>query len=96
MYDLVANLETRKCNNNLQKKMQKELKKMKNEKKLIIKADKSNKYYKMEVKEYSGLHRRDATKEYKKSNEKEAKKVTKGDKEIAKKLELDDRIYKTS
>ena len=69
---------------------------MKNEKKLIIKADKSNKYYKMNVKQYSELLRRDIKKEYKKSNTKEGKKVTQGDKKIAKKLNLDDRIFKTS
>ena len=32
--------------------MKKELKKMKNENKLIVKADKSNKYYKMDVEDY--------------------------------------------
>ena len=96
LHELVAKLEFRKSTNNLQKKMKKQQKKMKKEKKLIIKADKSNKYYKMEVKQYSELHKRETEKEYKKSNEKEAKKVTQGDKKIAKKLDLDDRIFKTS
>ena len=62
--------------------MKKELKKMKNENKLIVKADKSNKYYKMDVEDYSQLIRRDINKEYKKGKENNVKDVTKGDKKI--------------
>ena len=50
----------------------------------------------MDPAEYSELLKRDVTKEYKKTDAKTVKKVTKGDKEIAKKLELEDRIFKTS
>ena len=76
--------------------MKKELKKMKNENKLIVKADKSNKYYKMDVEDYSQLIRRDINKEYKKGKENNVKDVTKGDKKIAEKLKLEDRIFSTS
>ena len=93
LHDLVQKLEFRKSTNNLQKKMKKELKKIKRENKLIIKADKSNKFYKMDVRDYSETIRRDITKEYKKTQEKKVKDVTKQDKQIAQKLKLDDRIF---
>ena len=96
MHDLVQKLEFQNSTNNLQKKMKKELKKMKNENKLIVKADKSNKYYKMDVEDYSQLIRRDINKEYKKGKENNVKDVTKGDKKIAEKLKLEDRIFSTS
>ena len=53
IFSIASNLEFRRSTNNEQKKMKEELKKMKNETKLYIKADKSNNYYKVEPEEYS-------------------------------------------
>ena len=97
LFSIVSNLEFRRSTNNQQKKMKEELKNMKNETKLFIKADKSNNYYKVEPEEYSELLKRDMEKGYKRIIDPEdVNKVTRGDKKIAEDLKLDDRIFKTS
>ena len=101
IFNIASNLEFRRSTNNQQKKMKEELQKMKNEPKLFIKADKSNNYYKVTPEEYSDLLKRDIENKYKRCKEedgiyKDVEKVTKGDKKIAEKLKLEDRIYKTS
>ena len=95
IFSIASNLEIRRSTNNQQKKMKEELQQMKNEKKLFIKADKTNKYYKVDPEEYSELLKRDIEKGYKKSDEEAVNKVTKGDKKIAEDLKLEDRIFKT-
>ena len=96
IFSIASNLEFRRSTNNQQKKMKEELQQMKNEKKLFIKADKTNKYYKVDPEEYSELLKRDIEKGYKKSDEEAVNKVTKGDKKIAEDLKLEDRIFKTT
>ena len=62
---------------------------------MIISADKTSNYYKIEKEAYDDLLQKSITKDYKKSTEESFKNTTKTDKEIATKLSLEDRIYKT-
>ena len=66
------------------------------EDRIFIAADKTANYYKMDKEKHDDLLHRNITKDYKKANESIIKDVTKEDKAIANKLELDDRIYTTA
>ena len=66
---------------------------MKRENKIYVAADKTTNYYKVAPEDHNEMLMNNITKEYKKSNETALKKVDKQDRNIANKLELDDRIY---
>ena len=66
---------------------------MKRDNKLYVPADKTTKFYKLTQENYNDLLKKNITKEYKKTDESAVKNVNKGDKSIAEKLDLDDRIY---
>ena len=96
LYDLTRDLEFRKHNNDFQHKLKADLNMINDENRIFIAADKTTNYYKMDKEKHDDLLHRNITKDYKKANESIIKDVTKEDKAIASKLELDDRIYTTA
>ena len=96
LYDLTRDLEFRKHNNDFQHKLKADLNMINDENRIFIAADKTTNYYKMDKEKHDDLLHRNITKDYKKANESIIKDVTKEDKAIANKLELDDRIYTTA
>ena len=68
----ISNVKFRKSTNEHQKKLNENIKKIKNEEKLIIAGDKSTNYYKCEAEEYSRVKEREIKKGYKKATEKES------------------------
>ena len=91
----ISNIKFRKSTNEHQKKLHENIKKIRNEEKLLIAGDKSSNYYKCEAEEYSRLKEREIKKGYKKATEDDVNKITKEDKKIAEKLKLEKRIPKT-
>ena len=96
LFNLVKGIEFREHNNSFQNKLKHDVRDIRNEEKVLIKADKTTNFYKMEKAEYEEHMHRNITKDYKKANNDDFKKVTKEDKAFAKKLEIDDRVYSTS
>ena len=96
LYDLTNNITFKKYNNSFRTELRNDAINVENETKLIIAADKTRNFYKLEKEDHDELLEKHITKDYKKSNDKAFEDTTKKDKEIATKLELDDRIYKTS
>ena len=86
LQQIVENVKFRPGTNKTQKKMREDLNKMKNSRKVYVKADKTNNYYTLETEEYDDLMKRNTTSDYKKTSKRETKKVTKDDKKIAEKL----------
>ena len=93
---MVKEIEFRENTNSFQNKLKDDVKNIKNEDKVMIKADKTTNYYKMAKEDYNEHMERNITKEYKKASQNDFENVTKEDKEIAEKLEIDDRVYTTS
>ena len=97
LQDLTKNIEFKDKNfNNFQHQLKKDLKTINTEKRMIVPADKSTNYYKVDQDMYKDLLQKNITKDYKKADENIIEKINKEDKDIAKKLEIDDRVYKTS
>ena len=97
MHDIVQNVKFKHPkHNDLQKKMNDDIKNIKNDGKVYVAADKTSNFYKMDPERYTELLGNNITKEYKKVGEKVVDKINSDDKKLAKKLELDDRIYSMS
>ena len=96
LYDLVINIKFRKYSNRFQKQLKEDIKKINDEQRMIIAADKTTNYYKVTKENHDELLKKHINKDYRKADEQTVKDITKVDKEIAAKLELEDRIYKTS
>ena len=65
LYDLVKNVKFRKYSNSLQRDLKQDKVKIANEPKLIIPADKTSNFYKLEKKDYETLLSKDIQKHYK-------------------------------
>ena len=96
LYDLVINIKFRKYSNRFQKQLKEDIKKINDEQRMIIAADKTTNYYKVTKENHDELLKKHINKDYRKADEQTVKDITKVDKEIAAKLKLEDRIYKTS
>ena len=94
--DLVKNVKFGRKPNHFQQQLKKEEKKIKSDPLLLIKADKSNNYYKMESEKYNELLEKEIQKEYKKVTPIEIKNIESEQKNIVKKLELQDRVFATT
>ena len=63
--------------------------------KVIVAADKTSNFYKVEPKQYQELVKKNVEMEYKKETARNVKKVNKAHKTIENKLEIEDRVFKT-
>ena len=66
------------------------------ERKLLVKGDKTDNFIEMDPKKHEEIMKREIQKDYRKSTTEAFNNVTKDDKKIAIKLEIDDRCFKTS
>ena len=95
MIDLMKNLEYEYRTNPFQQKLRDEQNKIKDEPKLIVAADKTSNFYKVDTKDYQELVNINVQKEYKKEKLQNVQKVNRAHKKIVKKLGLQDRVFKT-
>ena len=95
LFNLVKEIEFREHNNSFQNKLKHDARDIRNEDKVLIKADKTTNHYKMEKANYKEYMLRNITKDYKKASNDDFIKVTKENKAIATDLEIEDRVYTT-
>ena len=72
--------------------MHEDLKKVKDDSKLTVKADKTTNYYKMDQQRYNELVEANVTKTYKKTNESEILSINREAKQIVTEFKLENRI----
>ena len=94
--DIINNIKQKDFNNSFQNKLKTDERRISRESKLIIKADKTHNFYKLDKAEHDDLLQKQINKDYKKAADTLADETTKGDKEIAAKLDIDDRVYCTT
>ena len=94
MLDMIQRVEfkTNTYSNDLQKKLSKDVKEIQEETNIFVKADKTTNYYKTAPEDYVTLVNKNVTKTYKKTNPNVPDIITLEDKQIAEKIELEDRI----
>ena len=79
-----------------QHKLKEDSNKVKSDPKMYIAADKTTNFYKMDDDTYNELLKKQIKKDYKKTKMESIKEVTKHDKEIVTKLDIEDRVYSTT
>ena len=89
---MITAIKFRNYTNEFQEKMKKDIKMIKNDNRVIVKADKTSNLYKVQPEEYKKLLRDNITKSYETSSDKIIAEINDEAKEIATQLELDDRI----
>ena len=95
LYDLIENIEYRPTTSNYQKDLNTKIDNIKKETKVIVPADKTSNFYKIEKEEYNNLVEKNVQKEYKKAKNEEVKHGVRKHKDIVNKLELEDRVFST-
>ena len=92
LWNLVRNIEFRAVQNNFQDKMKQDIQSIKQSPKLVVPADKSSNLYKMDKDEYTNHLVNNITRAYKKARGTKQEAINKKAYEIAKKLDLEDRM----
>ena len=94
MLDMIQNIQfkTNHHRNNLQRKLGNDVKEIRKDNHVFVKADKTTNYYKTTPEDYMRLLNKNVTKAYKKTDGNVPDAITTKDKQIAEKLGLDDRI----
>ena len=92
MIKLASKIKFKKKTNEFQKKLKEEIRSLKQEPKLIIAADKTRNFYKMEADDYKTLLKRNVEKECKRGPEDLIDTFNNEDKAVAEKLEITDRM----
>ena len=95
--NILQNIEfTDTSTSKFQRKLAQDARKIRKDDKMFIPADKTTNFYKLEPKTYEKLLEENITKTYKKSNNTSTRSTNLGNKKIATKLELADRINRTA
>ena len=95
LIDLIKNIEFENKTNPFQQQLKNEKEMVKNEPKIIVSADKTSNYYKVDPKEYKELVKKNVEAEYKKETARNIQNTNKAHKKIVKKLEIEDRVFRT-
>ena len=93
---LIKNIEFKPVNNRFQSKLKEERNFVQNQSRIIVAADKTTNHFLMNTKEYKDTVDKQVKKEYKKVNATVVDSINNAHKEIVRKLELEDRVFKTS
>ena len=96
LYDLVRNIKFRKYSNSFQRVLKSDKMKIANEPKVIVPADKSPNFYKLEKTDYEDLLSKEIQKKYKKADRNEVNKIKSEHTAIVTDLEIDDRVFATA
>ncbi|XP_072050354.1 uncharacterized protein [Amphiura filiformis] len=96
MLNIIQNVEFRNVNKPFQKQLSKDIKNIKEDEHLFVPADKTTNFYKVKPEQYNKLLGNNITKDYRKAPVSAEKRYTKVDKNIATKLELENRIDTTA
>ena len=96
LINLAQNIRFRQFENKVQKDLKNTCEKIKTEPKLIIPADKTSNFYKLDGAQYEDLRSKDVQKVYKKEKMQTFNKINKEHLQIAEKLDIEDRIFRTS
>lgn len=94
LLNLVQNVTFTNKTNKFQQQLQNDLKAIKQCNKIIVKADKTNNFYKMKPAEYKMLVDKNIMQTYKKADTNSLKNINKQASKITKALEIDDRVEK--
>ena len=95
LIDLMKNIEFLNQRNDFQDKLKTEEEAIKNEDKLLVAADKTTNFYKVDPEKYQELLEKEVNNDYKKENIQHIQKINKAHKQVVRDLDIADRVFKT-
>ena len=96
LLNLAKNIEFRKNFSDFQNQLKNEVVTIKNDTKLIVAADKTSNHYRITPEHYLEFTGREVQKDYKKADPEHVKKINIAHKKIVNKLDIQDRVFKTT
>ena len=93
---MIQSVKFKQANNPFLNKLKEDTDSIQTERKLLIAADKTTNFYKLEPSEYNDLLEKNITKSYKKAQPETTQAIHKQNKDIATKLGIDDRVDTTA
>ncbi|KAK3749995.1 hypothetical protein QZH41_000415 [Actinostola sp. cb2023] len=96
MISIIQNINFQDVKCQFQQDLKEDIKSVKNDKHLFVKADKSINFHKLDTSKYNQLLNDNVTKTYKKTDKKQLYKIDAAAKKIAMKLNIDDRVEITA
>ena len=90
---IIKSIEFNSKTNPLQQKMKDDIRRIRNSDKILLEADKTTNYYKIDSNDHNTLLKNNITNEYKKSHSKIVENINKQDKKIADKFGVADRMF---
>ena len=96
MFDLVRIIKFKKFSNAFQRKLKEDRIRINNENSVIVPADKSSNYYRVDKGDYDNLLSKEVHKFYRKATDEEIRKITDEHTNLVTELDIDDRVFKTS
>ncbi|PFX23612.1 Transposon Ty3-G Gag-Pol polyprotein [Stylophora pistillata] len=96
MLKMIQSVKFKQVNSPFLNKLKEDSNRIKNERKLLVQKDKTTNFYKLELAEYNDLLERNVTKSYKKALPSTTQAIHKTNKDIATKLQIDDRVNTTA
>ena len=93
--NLIRNIEFKEQHNQLQNKLKEEIRQINDNTNVIIAADKTSNHYEMPKQEYVNFVKKEVHKEYKKESVINVNKINTAHKDIVRKLNIDDRVFRT-
>lgn len=96
MLNIIQSTRFKPVNNSFLNNLNNDVKHIKKERKLLIPADKTTNFYKLDPATYNTLLEQNITKSYKKASSETAHKIQQEDKKITAKLGIDDRVDTTA
>ena len=94
--NLAQNIQFRRFDNTLQRNLRRLCKSFKEEPKLIVPSDKTSNFWKLPTEQYKQLRNKDVHKNFKKQKKEALEKIKSEHSKIAHKLDIDDRLFRTS
>ena len=92
MTDLIRDIEFSDQINDFQRELREDMKSVKEDNHLVVKADKTTNFYRMKPGDYKDLVDKNIQKSYKKANKGQEARINKDAKAIAEELDLSDRV----
>ena len=96
LFDMVNNIEYKNVSNPFQTKLNTDIRNIQNEPKLLIPADKTTNFYKVDTATAQALQEKDLNKDYIKAGKVVLNKLNKEAKQVTTKLGLQDRVFTTA
>ena len=96
LFEMTKNVKFREVSNTFQNQLRSDIKKMKKEPKIFMKADKTTNYYKVEIDKSEEMIEKEVHKDYKKATPKLVEEIRTEAVSLATELGVEDRIFTTS